>query len=195
MEAGEPVIVPTDTIYGIATQMISESVIQRLYDTRGRGREPALPFLAANTAAVAGLARLTSTSLRLARKFWPGPLTLILPPTVDLPNFARALPIAVRVPNYLPLSPLLRRLGGTVLATGAIRSGFPPAITAAEAAALFGDEIELILDAGPSPYGIPSTIVDCLTDPPIIARRGAIPESSIWQTLGLTGGCAPLTGL
>ena len=191
MEAGEPVIVPTDTIYGIATQLTGESVIQRLYGVRGRGREPALPFLAANTAGVAGLARLTSTALRLARKYWPGPLTLILPPIVDLPSFARACPIAVRVPNYLPLLPLLRRLGGTALATGAIRSGFPPAITAEEAADLFGDDIALILDAGPSPYGIPSTIVDCLTDPPISARRGAIPESSIWQTLGLTRGAAP----
>jgi L-threonylcarbamoyladenylate synthase len=195
MEAGEPVIVPTDTIYGIATKMIDASVIQRLYDTRGRGREPALPFLAASSTAVASLGRFSTMALRLARKFWPGTLTLILPPATDLPVYARAHPIAVRVPNYLPLLPLLRLMNGTMLATGAIRSGFPPAITAQEAAGLFGDEVSLILDAGPSPYGIPSTIVDCLTDPPVIARRGAIPESSIWQALGLTGGASFIEGL
>ncbi len=195
MEAGEPVIVPTDTIYGIATKMVGEDVINRLYTIRGREREPALPFLAASTGAIAGLVRFSSTAQRLAQTFWPGTLTLILPPAADLPVFARALPIAVRVPNYLPLLPLFGLLGGYVLATGAIRSGFPPAITAKEAAELFGDDISLILDAGPSPYGIPSTIVDCLTDPPLIIRRGAIPESSIWQALDLEAGSSPIEGL
>jgi L-threonylcarbamoyladenylate synthase len=186
MEAGEPVIVPTDTVYGIAAKMIGETVIQHLYEVRGRGREPALPFLASSVASLTELTRPGSAALRLAQKFWPGTLTLILPPAASLPTYARAYPIAVRVPNYLPLLPLLRRLGGYVLATGAIRSGFPPAITAQEAAGLFGEDVSLILDAGPSPYGIPSTIVDCLTDPPIIVRRGAIPEGNIWQALGLT---------
>jgi L-threonylcarbamoyladenylate synthase len=185
MEAGEPVIVPTDTIYGIATKMVNERVVQHLYDVRGRAREPALPFLAANITEITGLVRFGTMARRLARKFWPGALTLILPPAADLPAYARAHPIAVRVPNYLPLLPLFGLLGGHVLATGAIRSGFPPAITAQEAATLFGDDVRLILDAGPSPYGVPSTIVDCLTDPPIIARRGAISEGSIWRALGL----------
>ena len=69
--------------------------------------------------------------------------------------------------------------------TGAIRSGYPPAITAQEAAGLVEDHVDLILDGGPSAYGIPSTIVDCIADPPVIVRRGAIPDKRIRQALRL----------
>lgn len=186
--AGQPIIVPTDTIYGIANRMTSKADIQRLYDVRGREREPALPFLVASLEESAHLARFDSAALRLARQFWPGPLTLILPAAANLPAYARAIPIAVRVPNCPPLIPLLRMLEGYILATGALRSGYPPAITAQEAANLFEDEVPLVLDGGPSLYGIPSTIIDCLSTPPVVVRRGSIPEDLIQQALGLAEG-------
>jgi L-threonylcarbamoyladenylate synthase len=173
---GALVIVPTDTIYGIATVMVDESTIERVYAAREREPEPALPFLINSQQTLVQLARTTTTALKLAQRFWPGPLTLILQPAPGLPAFARRIPIAVRMPNYALLMPLLEAVGGTILVTGAIRSGYLPAITAEEAAALFSEETALILDGGTTLYGVPSTIVDCIADPPVIVRYGPISE-------------------
>lgn len=185
MREGKLVIVPTDTIYGIATKMIKEATIQHLYEVRGREQEPALPFLMVSAKHMPQLTRPNAVACRLARAFWPGPLTLILPPAADLPAYARATPIAIRVPNYPPLMPLLEAVGGYMLITGVYRPGFPPAILVEEAAAMFDEGIELILDGGPSLYGIPSTIIDCVADPPVLVRRGAVPESRLQEVLGL----------
>ncbi len=184
MEVGKPVIVPTDTVYGLATMAVSEAAIQRLYKIRGREREPALPFLIVDADEMPGLAQPNNAALQLARRFWPGLLTLILPPAPGLPAFLKATPIAVRMPNFAPLVPLLVAAGGDLIITGALRSGYPPAITVKEAAEFFGESVALILDGGTAPYGIPSTIVDCITKPPSIVRRGAIGDRPIWKALG-----------
>lgn len=195
MRSGQLVIVPTDTIYGLATALTGETAVQHLYDVRGRKQEPALPFLIADLETLPDLARPNAAALRLARRFWPGLVTLILPPSAHLPAYARARPVAVRIPDFPALLPLIAGLRGHMLITGAIRSGYPPAITAQEAAGLFDEGVAMILDGGPSPYGIPSTIVDCVADPPVIVRRGMVPESKIWAALDMeeptstTGAC------
>jgi L-threonylcarbamoyladenylate synthase len=175
--------VPTDTIYGIATTMVDEMAIQRMYDVRDREPEPALPFLINSEEALIRLAHTNAAALKLAHRFWPGPLTLILQPAPGLPAHARRTPIAIRMPNTPLLMPLLEAAGGYLLVTGAIRSGSLPAVTAEEAAMLFDQGIALILDGGPSPYGVPSTIVDCTTDPPITVRYGPISERVLWLSL------------
>ncbi|MCU0520356.1 MAG: L-threonylcarbamoyladenylate synthase [Anaerolineae bacterium] len=183
MRAGRLVIVPTDTIYGIASTLADEATVQRLYEARGREPEPALPLLIANESDMARLTRPSTAAWRLAHRFWPGPLTLILPPAADLPAYARATPIAVRVPDFPALMPLLAAVGGYMLVSGAIRPGYPPAITAQEAGVLFTADVSLLLDGGTCPYGLPSTIVDCVPDTPVVVRRGAIPEPRIWRAL------------
>jgi len=185
LQSGKLLVVPTDTIYGIAALPGQANIIDQLYAARGRAQEPALPFLLASAEEMAGLARTNARALRLAQRFWPGPLTLILPPAASLPAEYRSYPIALRVPNCAPLIDLLKLVGGKLLITGAIRSGYPPAITAQEAVGLLANHVDLILDGGPSPYGIPSTIVDCIADPPVIVRRGAISGEKIRQALGL----------
>jgi len=185
LQSGKLLVVPTDTIYGIAALPGQANIIDQLYAARGRAQEPALPFLLASAEEMAGLARTNARALRLAQRFWPGPLTLILPPAASLPAEYRSYPIALRVPNCAPLIDLLKLVGGKLLITGAIRSGYPPAITAQEAVGLLANHVDLILDGGPSPYGIPSTIVDCIADPPVIERRGAISGEKIRQALGL----------
>jgi len=185
LQSGKLLVVPTDTIYGIAALPGQANIIDQLYAARGRAQEPALPFLLASAEEMAGLARTNARALRLAQRFWPGPLTLILPPAASLPAEYRSYPIALRVPNCAPLIDLLKLVGGKLLITGAIRSGYPPAITAQEAVGLLENHVDLILDGGPSPYGIPSTIVDCIADPPVIVRRGAISGEKIRQALGL----------
>ncbi|MCJ7552231.1 MAG: L-threonylcarbamoyladenylate synthase [Anaerolineae bacterium] len=185
LQSGKLLVVPTDTIYGIAALPGQANIIDQLYTARGRAQEPALPFLLASAEEMAGLTRTNARALRLAQRFWPGPLTLILPPAANLPAEFRSYPIALRVPNFAPLIDLLKMVGGQLLATGAIRSGYPPAITAQEAADLLEGYVDLVLDGGLCPYGIPSTIVDCIADPPVIVRRGAISGTKIRQVLGL----------
>lgn len=185
VEAGELIIIPTDTIYGIATTATEDAAIRRLYQARNRELEPASPFLINGPEMMGRLARTSAYADRLARRFWPGPLTLLLPPAARLSQSLRRYPVALRVPHYPPLVPLLDAVGGRLFTSGAIRAGHPPAITAREARLLFDEEIALILDGGLAVYGVPSTIVDCIQDPPVIVRRGPISEDEIWDALNL----------
>ncbi|HQE93812.1 MAG TPA: L-threonylcarbamoyladenylate synthase [Anaerolineae bacterium] len=185
LQAGQLVIIPTETIYGIAALPDNTAAIARLYEVRGRLPEPAAPFLLANVDYMNVLARPNRTAWRLARHFWPGSLTLILPPHPDsLSPSRRASPVALRVPDFSPLMPLLEKVGGSLFVSGAICRGNPPAITAQEAATLFAADVALILDGGHALFGIPSTILDCLSDPPQIRRRGVIAEEKIRGVLG-----------
>lgn len=179
LEAGELVIVPTDTIYGLAALPRSPESIDLIYKARERKPEPAIPCLMADRGYMKALARPTPVAQRLAQRFWPGALTLILAPGPNLGATLRASPIALRVPHYPDLKRLLEATGGYLIVTGAIRSGYPSAITAHEAAHFFAEEVSLILDGGRSPLGIPSTIVDCVASPPKIRRRGVISKGKI----------------
>lgn len=183
LAAGELVIIPTDTVYGIATLPQYGDAIAQLYTIRDRPPEPAIPLLASETRFIHTLARPNPVALRLARRFWPGALTLILPPAPALRRLFRGTPVAVRVPNLPTLSSLLHAAGGYLFVSGAKRAGYPPAITAQEAANIFKDKIALILDGGRATYGVYSTIVDCVSATPTIERHGAIPEERIWEAL------------
>lgn len=186
LQAGQIIIIPTDSVYGIAVLPDKTEAITHLYEIRNREPEPASPFLMARAEYMDVLARSTTTAQRLARAFWPGLLTLILPPNPNLSSALRALPVALRVPNFPMLLPLFDAVGGFLFASGAVCCGEGPAITAREAAALFGNDVGLILDGGRAPFGVPSTIVDCIPDPPEIRRRGVIPEEKIWEVVGIT---------
>ncbi|MFP4394421.1 MAG: L-threonylcarbamoyladenylate synthase [Anaerolineales bacterium] len=179
LESGKLVIMPTDTIYGLAASPRLPESISRIYEVRARKPEPAIPFLMADSGYMETLARPTPATYRLAQRFWPGALTLILAPGSNLDPMLRASPIALRVPHYPDVIPLLEATGGYLMVTGAIRSGYPPAITAQEAADFFAEEVSLILDGGLSLFGIPSTIVDCIASPPQVIRRGVISKGKI----------------
>jgi len=190
LQAGQIIIIPTDTIYGLAALPDKTEAIAHLYKIRNRDPEPASPFLMARAEYISALAHPVwimhqQIVQRLARSFWPGLLTLILPPNPELNPALLTSPVALRVPNFPMLLPLFDALGGFLFATGAVCCGEGPAITAREAAKLFGDEVGLILDGGRAPFGVPSTIVDCIPDPPEIRRRGVIPEEKIWEVAGI----------
>lgn len=185
LKDGQLVIIPTDTIYGIAALPERQTIITRLYEVRQRALEPASPLLLSDSGQLTELARANRLARRLARYFWPGSLTMILPPGPYLNPVLSASPVALRVPNYPLLKPLLEAAGGYLFVSGAICCGASPAITAQEAADLFGDAVALILDGGLAPFGVPSTILDCTVRPPIIRRRGAVPEERVWKVLGM----------
>lgn len=183
LREGQLIIVPTDTIYGLAALPEHAEAIDRIYAIRQRPREPAFPLMLAESKTMYTLTRVNPAAARLVRRFWPGPLTLLLPPGSTLSAELRSMPIALRMPNYPALYPLLKAMGNRLFITGAVCSGYPPAITAQEAFEYFGEHVALILNGGPVPFGIPSTVVDCTQSPPTLVRRGAIPEEKIWAAL------------
>ncbi len=181
---GELVVVPTDTVYGVAAIPTALGVLlARIYGSREAEPWPAPPLLLSSASILPRLARVSRVAERLARHFWPGALTLILPPGPDSPFPLKTARIAARKPNFPALYPLLEAMGGFLIVGRAAPSGYPSSITAQEAFDFLGDEVALILDGGRSPVGITSTVVDCIKDPPCLAQRGAIPEDKILALL------------
>ncbi|HDQ34699.1 MAG TPA: threonylcarbamoyl-AMP synthase [Chloroflexi bacterium] len=183
LAAGELIVIPTETVYGIAAPLHNNAAIERLYQAKDRVPEPALPLLLADAGGLSSIGRPSRAALRLARRYWPGPLTLIVAPGPDFPPEIELHRVAFRVSELPELHALLIAAGGMLVVSWAARSGNPPAITAQEAAAQVGEYVSLILDGGPSPLGIPSTIVDCIEEPPVIVRRGSLSEEKIWAAL------------
>lgn len=183
LRSGELVVVPTDTVYGLACQP-EPRAIARLYAAKEREPEPALPLLLASSSVAEEVAYVSPAARRLMQSFWPGPLTLILPARPTLSRLGLSAHVGVRVPQMPSLWPLLETMGGYLVVSSAQRSGEPPALTAEEALRLLGDRVALILDGGAGPYGVPSTIVDCIQEPFKVVRRGSIAESDILKALG-----------
>jgi L-threonylcarbamoyladenylate synthase len=184
IEAGGLVAFPTDTVYGLATDLHSEAAIDRIYQAKGRDMSKAIPVLINHLDQIQQIALdLPASARRLAEKFWPGALTLIIPRLPDLPaNLSASQTIAVRMPDYPPVLTVLKHCGPLAV-TSANISGEQNPLTAEDVFAQLGGKIDLILDGGPVSGGVPSTIVDCSMDPVIIIRHGAIPDDVIFETL------------
>ncbi len=181
IRAGKLVILPTDTVYGLAADAFTPRAITGLLAAKGRGRAMPVPVLIADTDTLEGVsAHLTSAARLLTRACWPGGLTVIVehPPTLawDLGDAKGT--VGVRVPDDDLARDLLRETGPLGVSS-ANRSGRPPARTADEALDQLGDVVDVVLDDGPRADGEPSTIVDCTVDPPRVLRVGAVPESRL----------------
>lgn len=183
---GAVVAFPTDTLYGLGVDPRCPAAVDALFLVKGRTAERAVPLVAADLEQVfRDLGELTGAARRLAERFWPGPLSLIVPaPPTIVPAVHGGLgTVAVRVPAH-PVARLLAALAGhPVTATSANRSGAPPAVTADEVAAALGDAVALIVDAGPAPGGLPSTIIDARGDRPVLVREGAVPWARVLESL------------
>lgn len=183
LRRGGLVVIPTDTVYGVAALASLPEAVERLFAAKGRPAEKAIPWLVADLAqaeATAGPA--PASAHRLAARFWPGGLTLVLPVA---PERQPSLPptVAFRAPDHrVPLA-LLRALGEPIAATSANRSGEPSARDAREAAAALAETVELIIDDGPAPAGVPSSIVDCASEPPRLLREGALSRALLAEAL------------
>jgi L-threonylcarbamoyladenylate synthase len=187
IRAGELVGVPTETVYGLAADATSAAACRRIFSAKGR---PLSDPLIVHIASLAGLRRVAlpnPAALRLARRFWPGPLTIVLPKTGAVPDLATAnLPsVAVRMPSHPLLRRLIRLAGVPLAAPSANPFGYVSPTTAAHVRADLGPRVRHILDGGPSRIGLESTIVD-MRDParPALLRPGAISRSEIAAALG-----------
>ena len=175
LRAGELVAFPTDTVYGLGAMLTDPSAIEQLYIVKGRDAGKAIAVLLGDEAALAQVAGvLSELAVRLAHRFWPGPLTLVVPAHPALPANLSPLPtVGVRMPDHPVALALLHRTGPLAV-TSANLSGQPSARTAGEVYAQLNGCIPLILDGGETPGGLPSTVVDCTGIEPVILRQGPI---------------------
>jgi L-threonylcarbamoyladenylate synthase len=173
---GELVVLPTDTVYGIAADAFQPDAIDALLATKGRGRDMPVPVLVGSWAGLDGLTLLVQPTVReLAEAFWPGGLTLVVE---HAPSLAWDLgdtrgTVAVRMPLHPVALELLARTGPLGVSS-ANRTGEPAPVTAEEARDQLGYPVAVYLDGGPSGDPVPSTIVDVTGDVPRVLRPGAV---------------------
>ena len=175
---------PTDTVYGLGALIQLPESIQALYAVKGREAAKAIPVLLSSADELEWVAMSVSAmARRLADRFWPGPLTLVVPKRPDLPAELSLHPtIGVRMPNHRVALALLR-VTGPLAVTSANCSGGVSSVTAQEVVAQLGGRIELILDGGQTPGRISSTVVDCSGHAPVILRQGLISLEDLLQAL------------
>jgi len=189
LRAGRLVALPTETVYGLAARADSEAAVAAIYRTKGRPDfNPLIVHIAARAQAEA-LAELDERADRLAARFWPGPLTMVLPARSGsgiAPAVSAGLPtIALRMPDHPAMRRVLRETGLPLAAPSANRSGRVSPTTAAHVAQAFGPAIEAVLDGGACPRGLESTIVALRPgDTWQLLRPGPIAEAEIARLLG-----------
>src|SRR6202035_899745 len=187
LKAGGLVAFPTETVYGLGADATDGRAIARLYEATGRRAFNPLIAHVADLAAARALARFDAEAEKLAEACWPGPLTLVLPKTAGCPVAELATAgldsVAVRVPHHPVAQKILAAFKRPVVAPSANRSGHVSPTTAAHVLADLRGRIDLIVDGGPTPVGVESTIVACL-EAPVLLRPGGLARSEIERVLG-----------
>ena len=193
LRAGGLVAIPTETVYGLAADASNADAVRRIFSVKGR---PADHPLIVHIGAAAQLGEWASAippaAAVLADACWPGPLTLLVPraaSVLDVVTGGRST-VGVRVPAHPLTLELLARFGGGLAAPSANRFGRVSPTTADHVRADLGDDVDFVLDGGPCPVGVESTIVDCTVDPPQVLRPGGISSEEIEALLEMTLGAA-----
>jgi L-threonylcarbamoyladenylate synthase len=188
LAAGELVILPTETVYGLAADAANPEAVARLFEAKGRPRFNPLIAHVTGLDMAAAVAALDARAVRLARAFWPGPLTLVAPARdgAAVCELARAGldTVAVRAPAHATAQAVLHAFGRPIVAPSANRSGRPSPTTLADAAAETGRDAAVMLDGGPCAVGLESTVVALLEGPPRLLRPGAVTRAEVEAVVG-----------
>lgn len=187
LRAGGLVAYPTDTLYGLGAAADDDAAVGRLFEAKGRPPDRPLPILLADIDALRQVAaEPLDLALRLASRFWPGPLTLVLhrAPAFHSLALAGEESVAVRVPDHDLPRRLIRGLGGPITGTSANLSGERPARTATDVAEQLADSVDIIIDGGPCPLGNESTVVDLREGTPLLRREGAVSRKVLEEAIG-----------
>lgn len=185
---GGLVAFPTDTVYGVGALVFMERAVERLFAAKIRDRSKAIPVLLSGVRDLNRIAKhVPPVAWQLAGAFWPGALSLVLEKSARVPDVVTAggPTVAVRVPDHPLALALIERAGSPLATTSANLSGQPSAVTADEVEASLGDAVDLILDGGPCPGGVASTVLDLTVQPPRIVRPGPIRWEDLAPLLGV----------
>ncbi|MFN2496764.1 MAG: L-threonylcarbamoyladenylate synthase [Pseudonocardiaceae bacterium] len=188
VRAGQLVVLPTDTVYGLGCDAFSAIAVQGLLDAKGRGRDMPVPVLVGSWSTVDGLVLgVPPEARKLIEAFWPGGVSLVLR---HAPSLAWDLgdtrgTVMLRMPLHPVALELLRDVGPTAVSS-ANRSGQPPPVTVGQAREQLTERVPVYLDGGPSGEPVASTIVDLTAEDPVVLREGAISAAEVGEVLGLT---------
>jgi L-threonylcarbamoyladenylate synthase len=195
LRAGDLVAFPTETVYGLGGDARREEAVRKIYEAKGRpAGNPVIVHVAdvagaracAAAAGAGGAVAWSDEAEELARRFWPGPLTVIVRrgPGISALVSAGRETVAVRCPSHPGAQALLRVFGGPIAAPSANRSGFTSPTTAAHVLAELGGRVPLILDGGPCAVGVESTVLDLTTPVPRVLRPGAVTVEMLREAIG-----------
>ncbi len=182
---GELIVVPTDTVYGIGTRPDDPAATARVFEAKRRPRALELPVLVPSPEAAERIADLDDSARRLAERFWPGPLTIVVLRSAASAGWelgGNPETIGLRIPDHVVALAVLRR-AGPLAVTSANLSGHPTPATCDHVAALFGDAVSVTLCADAALSGRASTVVDVTTATPVVLRPGATPNVDIADVL------------
>jgi L-threonylcarbamoyladenylate synthase len=184
---GEVIAYPTETFYGLGVDPHNVQAVVRVFAVKGRPPGEPLPLIASDIGQIERCCgALSPLAARLGQRFWPGPLTLVLP--IAFGRFPHELTggrssVAVRIPDHLGAIAVATSIGGLITSTSANRSAQPPADTADAVIDALGDDVAVVVDSGPTPGGAPSTIVDVTTVTPRLVRVGAVSWERVLESL------------
>ncbi len=187
LRAGGVIAYPTETFYGLGALVSLGAAVERLAGAKGRPDGKPLPLLAADLAQVAQVTELDPLARRLAEAFWPGPLTLVLParPGLHPAITGGDASVGIRVTSSAVAAALARAAGGPLVSTSANLAGAPPAASASDLDPTLRDRLDLVLDAGPTPGGLPSTVVAVEGGRLRLLRTGAVAAAAIEAAAGV----------
>ena len=188
LRGGGVVAIPTDTLYGLAAAASDVGAVERLYQIKGRPATMAVPLLIADESQLDAYSACVSEAARkLARAFFPGALTLVVPKgglVLDVVSGGGD-SVALRVPDHPVPREIVRQLGGAITGTSANRSGAASPTTAQDVRSQLGAEVDLIVDGGECRGGVASTVVDVTGPLPMILRQGSVSKEELEAALGM----------
>jgi L-threonylcarbamoyladenylate synthase len=187
LRAGEVVALPTETVYGLAANAFDVNAIQRIFQLKGRpAHNPIIVHVASHELAQQCVAEWNEAADRLAKSFWPGPLSIVLPRSAAIPSAITAGgdTVGVRWPSHPFIQAVIQRCGFPLAAPSANPSGQISPTNAEHVRKFLGDKIPLIVDGGQSQVGIESTVIDVSVTPAALLRPGIIHAESLFAVLG-----------
>lgn len=185
IHGGGVVVYPTETVYGLGCLPSSPKATRRVCTIKERTDNP-LPLIASSTEQAQRIVLFNPAAKKLAQRFWPGPLTLVLPSKVRYPIWVTQGmdTLAVRVSGYPLARELAERSGGVIVSTSANRTGMGPYTRIMDVAREIGEEVDVLIDDGDTPGEAPSTVLDLTGTEPRVLRSGPVTLKEILETLG-----------
>jgi len=185
VKRGGLVVYPTDTVYGLGCDPFNVRAVARVFKVKGERKEKPLPILASNIKFIEKIAYVNERARKIAERYWPGPLTIVVPKKKALRNIVTCglAYVGVRIPSHTIAIQLISLCDGLLVGTSANKTGERSPTTAQEATKQLGEQVDIVLDGGPTPLGQESSVVDLTSEKPVMLREGPVKLVDILNVL------------